>query len=476
MISVLINISDKDFEKGLNEAKRLKRDPNAALGYLGEQIVKGVFEGKGEATTASGKADIQGVPPSVVASLIKKAEPGVVEASIVSEIQSTMGVSDLDIEAKFTLGQLAPGKSYEAAGQLKLTQATPTVAASVANDPDYIYRQKLLITELIRIGLGNTALITSVENNFKELQELSKVTQKDVKAFQDMFISAVGGVEGLNNLFESVLKNNWNEFMNGPFGIKLKNKARNLTAQVNVSAPQGKTLRFFQTFVGLKFNNNDIGFSYYDKNSAGIKTYKFFFTSGFERKLLAETRKKLEQNAILSVDTKNIRNLGFKAGAKTELGALLGSAASIDKLKFSVSIPTGGSIPLDFVVDASALLNTISKDLPRSLTPKRSKQKTGQFISAVTMTKLLQDVTKSRMRKGGEPTPPTLTYRSGRFIENLRVAQVNYRNSIIRYYSNPIYYSLEQYGYDVSEMIEGSLRSITQNLYSRQFKLIRGDI
>ena len=81
------------------------------------------------------------------------------------------------------------------------------------------------------------------------------------------------------------------------------------------------------------------------------------------------------------------------------------------------------------------------------------------------------------MRKCSNPaSPPTLTYRTGRFIDNLRVAQVNYRNSIIRYYSNPIYYSLEQYGYDVSELIEGSLREITRSLYARQFNLIRDDI
>jgi len=37
----------------------------------------------------------------------------------------------------------------------------------------------------------------------------------------------------------------------------------------------------------------------------------------------------------------------------------------------------------------------------------------------------------------------------------------------------PLYYSLEEYGYDVENLIEGSIRDITQKLYSRQFNLIR---
>ena len=51
--------------------------------------------------------------------------------------------------------------------------------------------------------------------------------------------------------------------------------------------------------------------------------------------------------------------------------------------------------------------------------------------------------------------------------------EVNYKNSIINYYSMPLYYSLEEYGYDVENLIEGSIRDITQKLYSRQFNLIR---
>jgi hypothetical protein len=257
--------------------------------------------------------------------------------------------------------------------------------------------------------------------------------------------------------------------MSGPFGEKLKAKGRNLTVQINADAPGAKRVTFFQTFFGLKFTNAD-----FTKKKDG-NTYKFYFSSAFERKLIAETKKKIEKNAILTVN--KVDRLGYVAGAKTELGSILKGIKNIDQLKFNIEVPSGGSIDLNFGINASNLLNAVSQDLPRSLTPARSIKKTGRFVSAVTMTSMLRSVAKSKMRIGSNPAvPPTLTYRTGRFVENLRVAQINYKNSVIKYYSNPIYYSLENYGYDVSELIEGSLRDITQRLYSRQFNLIRGDI
>lgn len=467
MISVLLFLNNKDLEKSLQEGLRAKGNDKAnALGLVVEQITKGVFEGKGEATTASGKADIQGIPASTVKSLIAKVEgsQSPTTESLVDLVRGEMGVT-FDVEAKGTEKLL--GGTKGAMGTLKVSQATPTVTKT---DADYVKRAEVLITEIVRLGLGNPKLASSISAKFQELKKITedKYANEDIKTIQAEIQKMVGGQDVINNAYQKVMNEHFDEFMSGPFGAKLKSKGTNLTVQVNAKAPGAKNITFFQTFFGLKFTNSD-----FTKKKDG-NTYKFYFSSSFEQKLLKETRKKLEQNAILSV--KKIDRLGYAAGAKTELGAILKGVTSIDQLKFSVNVPSGGSIDLNFGIDAGTLLNSISTNLPRSLTPKRTKVKTGQFISAVTMTKLLQDVTKSRMRKGGEPTPPTLTYRSGRFIENLRVAQVNYRNSIIRYYSNPIYYSLEQYGYDVSEMIEGSLRSITQNLYSRQFKLIRGDI
>ena len=140
-------------------------------------------------------------------------------------------------------------------------------------------------------------------------------------------------------------------------------------------------------------------------------------------------------------------------------------------------MPSGGSIALDFSLNAANLLNSLGARLPKILASNYAITKNikkGKFASAAQLTALLRIEAFSRMKKSGIAAPPSLTTRTGRFVENLTVAQVNYKNSIIRYYSMPLYYSLEEYGYEVGELIEGSIREVTQKMYSRQFNLVRG--
>lgn len=465
MISILTYIDNKNLEKAIKEVPT--RDRSNALGKVGEQIVKGIFKGAGEAATSGGKADITGVPVANIARLISRAEGGgVASESIIKNIEETMGVGSttLDIEAKATDKQLAPKGLV---GALKLSQATPSVSKSSSSDADYIKRQKALIVDIIRLGLGNKALASTIDKSFSDLLAMNYNSQ-DVDKLNALISSSLTPVQ-IETAFKETIQNHWDEFMSGPFGQELKNKARNLTVQVNLKAPQARTLNFFQTFIGLTFQNSDI------RAKKDGKTYKFYFSTAFEQKLLKETRSKLEKNAFLVVE--KVGRLGFEAGARTDLGAILKGVNSLDKIRFSVSVPSGGSIPIGYGLNISGLVTAIGTQLPKSLLIKRGIKKTGQFVSAVTMTRLLQDVTKRNMRKGSGPaSPPVMTYRSGRFVDNLRVAQVNYKNKVIRYYLDPIYLNNEDHGYEVSELVEGSLRTITQNLYKRNFKLIRGNI
>ena len=80
------------------------------------------------------------------------------------------------------------------------------------------------------------------------------------------------------------------------------------------------------------------------------------------------------------------------------------------------------------------------------------------------------------MKKKGLAAPPMMTNRTGRFVDSLQIAQISYKNRIIRYYSNPVYFANEQYGYEVSELIEGSIQEIVGSLYSRRFGLIRSQL
>ena len=302
-----------------------------------------------------------------------------------------------------------------------------------------------------------------------------------MKELQDEIFKVVGGSRGkavIRNAYDKVMNDpkKFRQFMDGPFGKLITNKVTNLTAQINVKDTKSdNTLTFFQTFIGLKFTSKDI---VRKKGSTG--SYSFFLSSAFEKKLLEETRRKLEQNAI-GVIEEDINKV-FNISGKTTLNNILKRPGSlkeiIDSLTFdlNVQVPSGGSIALNFGITGTKLFDDINAKTARALSNNlviSSKVRKGRFASAAQLTSLLQIEVLSRMKKSGRPKPPTLTNRSGRFVENLEIAQVNYKNSIINYYSMPLYYSLEEYGYDVENLIEGSIRDITQKLYSRQFNLIR---
>lgn len=485
MISVLAFMDGKKLEKALSEVKA--KSASVRLGIVGERITKGIFKTNREATTRSGKADIIGVPSKNVLSVIQAVEgknsPTV--ASLNDFINESMGVKSFDIEAKAT-GKLLGGTGFAGSsrGTLKVTGATASLNPRGQVDTDYIERQRVLITELVELGMtSNKGKVSKINKLFEDLKiEVNdSYTFNDLKELQDEIFKVVGGSRGksvIRNAYDKVMNDpkKFKQFMEGPFGNIITNKVTNLTAQINVKdSKSDNTLTFFQTFIGLKFTSKDI---VRKKGSTG--SYSFFLSSAFEKKLLDETRRKLEQNAI-GVIEEDINKV-FNISGKTTLNNILKRPGSlkeiIDSLTFdlNVKVPSGGSIALNFGITGTKLFDDINAKTARALSNNlviSSKVRKGRFASAAQLTSLLQIEVLSRMRKSGRPKPPTLTNRSGRFVENLEIAQVNYKNSIINYYSMPLYYSLEEYGYDVENLIEGSIRDITQKLYSRQFNLIR---
>ena len=477
MISALVFIDDKTFDRALKQAGTTKQQRPFALGKIGEEITKGLFKSTREATTASGKADILDVPITNVSNVLSRIEgknsPTI--QSLNAMLKESMGVDTINIEAKATAGFLGGFRGSER-GTLKITQATPSIKKA---DPDYVARQKILINQLVELGMTGTSstdinkLFDSLKLNvdgtysFEDIKNLEKeiysiVSEKDIQA-------------AYNNIMSNPTK--FKKFLEGPFGSLITDKIKNLTVQINATSPDGRTLRFFQTFINLKFSTSDIV-----KKKSG-NTYKFYLSSAFERKLIASTRDKLLANAVGVVSSRAEDALSFALTGKTGLQQILQTTQNLEDLvnslsfnQFNVGIPTGGSIPLNFGIDATNLLNSLNTKVPRILATNysiASKVKKGRFASAPQLTSLLRLEVFSRMNKGGKAKPPALTYRSGRFVENLTVAQVNYRTNVINYYSLPLYYSLEKYDYEVTELIEGSIRSITQKLYSRQFNLVR---
>lgn len=138
--------------------------------------------------------------------------------------------------------------------------------------------------------------------------------------------------------------------------------------------------------------------------------------------------------------------------------------------EFTISIPTGGSIPMSS--------NKVRKGTRKS-TPTISKEQEPQkVISDAQITALVQKDVEKRMPKGplrGPPLSPTvLTYRTGMFVDSIKVIQ-DLRQNIMTYYYAPNYKIHERRGARAPRLlIQPSIRSVVQDIYSEKFRILRG--
>lgn len=109
------------------------------------------------------------------------------------------------------------------------------------------------------------------------------------------------------------------------------------------------------------------------------------------------------------------------------------------------------------------------------LAPKiaKEKRKTAQkFVSGVQLTALVQRRLGQTMERTGDPSPPDLKERSGRFRKSITVIP-NYRSETIRFMYNPLYSSLKDYGYNPDQQIVDSIRDVAASLFKREFRIVR---
>lgn len=118
---------------------------------------------------------------------------------------------------------------------------------------------------------------------------------------------------------------------------------------------------------------------------------------------------------------------------------------------------------------SSATLNITGKSKNVRTVNKPTPQK---FISSAQWTYLVQKRLGDSMLSFGEPEPPDIKERSGRFRRSVDVT-ANYRTKTIQYTYNPLYRSLEHYGYHPELQVERSIRQVAQDLYAREFSILR---
>lgn len=103
---------------------------------------------------------------------------------------------------------------------------------------------------------------------------------------------------------------------------------------------------------------------------------------------------------------------------------------------------------------------------------KKESGKKQQFLSNIQWTMLTQKRLGESMKRIGEPEPPNIKERSGRFRHSVEV-MANYRKNIISYTYNPLYRGLEHYGYHPELQVERAIKEVAQQLYNRHFIITR---
>jgi hypothetical protein len=138
--------------------------------------------------------------------------------------------------------------------------------------------------------------------------------------------------------------------------------------------------------------------------------------------------------------------------------------------QFTISIPTGGSIPI--------ATNKVKKGIRKSKPTIQKSQQPQKVISDAQITALVRKDVEKRMPKGplrGPPLSPTvLTYRTGMFVDSIKVIQ-DLRQNIMTYYYAPNYKIHERRGARAPRLlIQPSIRSVVQDIYSEKFRILRG--
>jgi len=114
---------------------------------------------------------------------------------------------------------------------------------------------------------------------------------------------------------------------------------------------------------------------------------------------------------------------------------------------------------------------TITRKVAQS---RKSQSPQQAFLSGVALSALVRARLQQTMDTAGEAFPPMLKNRTGRYIESVQVFP-NYRKNMITYALNPIYRSLEQYGYIPDGQAIIAIRQVVQSLYARQFNILRAN-
>jgi hypothetical protein len=149
-------------------------------------------------------------------------------------------------------------------------------------------------------------------------------------------------------------------------------------------------------------------------------------------------------------------------------------------MEISYLVPTGGSIPMSsgnfFGVNRLYKRSPYIKSGDEKLAKFSSVAEApiGTFLSSEYLSLLVRQKVVREMPHGpigGKPlSHEMLTYRTGRFANSIQL-QINYKERLIRYYYNPIYYVHEVTSRDPRKLIESNINEVVRERFKQRFSI-----
>lgn len=306
--------------------------------------------------------------------------------------------------------------------------------------------------------IGGTVLFSRVNKkklDFSILKEIRKnlgstdnlKTKKEGISFEALILNQLKQQEG------SAAKFNYLE-KNAPKTIHTPayNKSKNLV----IFSKTGDSLQAYNIFFPRsKFKPPIFGVSIADR------TINYEIQTTFEKQVI---------KALNSAATEGINEQIQKEQLKLQKSLV--SRVKVKSKKSSVSIPV--------TKDKKENINIIyytTNSMPMSKATIRGGKKLiyqpVQGPSLIDITVAVRGRTKLRMRRGaGEPRPPKIYERDGDFRSSIE-AIADLRSNTIEYFYTPYYQRLERYGYEITDLVEGSIRAVAQAQFNQRFNLTR---
>lgn len=194
----------------------------------------------------------------------------------------------------------------------------------------------------------------------------------------------------------------------------------------------------------------------------------YFIQTSFQKQIVNAAT-----DSMLEINVQNLKEQrDYTKKFIASVNSISPAKAKTTNITFSTKLPGRKTRPSEKI----DIIYYTTNSMPVSKAMVR-KSKKFTFVddgpSLIDITIAVRGRTRLRMRRGaGQPKPPKIYERTGNFRSSIE-AVADLRSNTIEYFYTPYYDNLERYGYEINDLVEGSIRSVAQAQFNRRFNLTR---